>query len=392
MSSDEASSKVTYTEVSSEFEELSDAGSPGVIVYGYDGLPIYLEDLYTTYRDQNLSSGYIVNSDPKEDPKDKSKDGPTDYQADGGNDDEDDDEEEEEHLALADSTAVASPPAYHTTARMSIRSQETMPFPSEAEIPSPPLPVSSPPTASPTYTAPLGYKAAEIRLRAASPLPLPPLPPPPSLLLPLFHHREEIPEADLPPRKRLCLIAPTPRLEVRESSTATAARHPGLGAARTTYYGFVDMVDDAPRRHVPREVGYGITDTWDELVDDLYAHLEDAQDSQAHLSERDDILLEDRQFHHQTVMLIENEARVSQEAWAHAMGCSATVHYELQAYRAHTQIHDLRISSQETSTTTLINKILSLQTQLIATLGRIDTLKAREPAHADDPEDVDSCT
>ncbi|GKD60905.1 hypothetical protein Tco_1298414, partial [Tanacetum coccineum] len=100
------------------------------------------------------------------------------------------------------------------------------------------------------------------------------------------------------------------------------------------------MVDDAPRRHVPKEVGYGITDTWDELVDaiqegapttlegvnarvtelaetherdtqDLYAHLEDAQDSRARLSGRVDILLEDRQFHQQTVMLIEDEARVS---------------------------------------------------------------------------------
>nr|GEX51712.1 hypothetical protein [Tanacetum cinerariifolium] len=46
-----------------------------------------------------------------------------------------------------------------------------------------------------------------------------------------------------------------------------ATKQPGLGATRTTDYGFVDMVDDASRRHVPREVGYGITNTWDELVD-----------------------------------------------------------------------------------------------------------------------------
>ncbi|GJV53541.1 hypothetical protein Tco_1449282 [Tanacetum coccineum] len=104
--------------------------------------------------------------------------------------------------------------------------------------------------------------------------------------------------------------------------TAAAARQPGLGAASPTDYGFVDMVDDAPRHHVPRAVGYGITDTWDELVDaiqegalttlkgvnarvtklaktherdtqDLYAHLEDAQDSRAHLSGRVDMLLKD---------------------------------------------------------------------------------------------------
>ncbi|GKB35738.1 hypothetical protein Tco_0880680 [Tanacetum coccineum] len=116
---------------------------------------------------------------------------------------------------------------------------------------------------------------------------------------------EDIPEAGIPPRKRLCLTAPIPRFEVRESLAAAAARQPSLEAACTTDYGFVDMMDDAPRHHVPREVGCGISDTWDELVDsiqegapttlegvnarvtklvetherdtqDLYAHLEDA--------------------------------------------------------------------------------------------------------------------
>ncbi|GKA55305.1 hypothetical protein Tco_0754254 [Tanacetum coccineum] len=41
------------------------------------------------------------------------------------------------------------------------------------------------------------------------------------------------------------------------------------------------------------------------------------------------------------------------KAWAQAMGDSKTVHYELQAYRAHTRIQDLRISLQETLTWTL---------------------------------------
>ncbi|GKG25040.1 hypothetical protein Tco_0395668, partial [Tanacetum coccineum] len=42
-------------------------------------------------------------------------------------------------------------------------------------------------------------------------------------------------------------------------------------------------------------------------------------------------------------MLMEDEALVSREAWAQAMGYSAAVHYELQAYRAHTHMQDLRI-------------------------------------------------
>ncbi|GKE66575.1 hypothetical protein Tco_1520736, partial [Tanacetum coccineum] len=51
---------------------------------------------------------------------------------------------------------------------------------------------------------------------------------PPLLPIPLpapsTSRRADIPEADTPPRKRLLLTAPTPRVEVGESSTAAAAR------------------------------------------------------------------------------------------------------------------------------------------------------------------------
>ncbi|GKC82940.1 hypothetical protein Tco_1138657, partial [Tanacetum coccineum] len=328
-----------------------------------------------------LSPGYIVDSNPK----DESKDGPTNYPADGGDDDDDSSrdhtneeeessekvEEEEKHLASTESTAISLAVGHVPSA------EETEPFETDESTATPP-PLAYH-TTSPTYgQAPLGYRAAGMRATSPPtyhPLPLtsPPLPPPSSPLLPPVDSRKEVPKADLPPRKRLCLTAPIPRFKVGESSTVAATRQPGLWAARTNDYGFVDMVDDATRRHVPREVGYGITDTWDELVDaiqegapttlkrvnarvtelaetherdiqDFYDHLEDAQDSRARLSNRVDILLEDRQFHQQTFMLMEDDALVSQEAWAQAMGCSAAVHYGLQAYRAHTQTQDLRIS------------------------------------------------
>ncbi|GJU64404.1 hypothetical protein Tco_1246239 [Tanacetum coccineum] len=68
------------------------------------------------------------------------------------------------------------------------------------QIPSPPLPVSSPPLPLPspltTSTidagAPLGYRAAGIRMRAASP----------PLLLPSTSHRTDILEAKMPPQNR----------------------------------------------------------------------------------------------------------------------------------------------------------------------------------------------
>ncbi|GKG46402.1 hypothetical protein Tco_0501248, partial [Tanacetum coccineum] len=39
--SDSEDSTVTYIEVSSPFEDLSDIGSPGVVVYRYDELPMH---------------------------------------------------------------------------------------------------------------------------------------------------------------------------------------------------------------------------------------------------------------------------------------------------------------------------------------------------------------
>nr|GFB21958.1 hypothetical protein [Tanacetum cinerariifolium] len=53
----------------------------------------------------------------------------------------------------------------------------------------------------------------------------------------------------VPSEERLHFASPTPSQEVRESSAAGAAR-----------------VDVAPRRSMSKELGYGITDTWDELV------------------------------------------------------------------------------------------------------------------------------
>ncbi|GJY42822.1 putative reverse transcriptase domain-containing protein [Tanacetum coccineum] len=162
------------------------------------------------------------------------------------------------------------------------------------QIPSPPLPlilsplpVSSPPPASPTY--PLGYIAALIRMRAKAPYtshsppphiilshtradtppsgtpPLLPIPLPtslPYLLLPFADHGADRPEVCLPPRKRLC-FAFGPRYEVGENSSAAAARPTGGFKAD---YGFVAIMDREIRRDLEIDVGYGITDTWEEMM------------------------------------------------------------------------------------------------------------------------------
>ncbi|GJW67645.1 hypothetical protein Tco_0122069 [Tanacetum coccineum] len=256
--SDSEDSTVTYTAVSSPFEDGSDIGSPGV-----DGPPIMPEDpyayimaayqvppspdyipgpeepqspppldfvpepMYPEYipqedeilpaEEQPLpaaasptadSPGYVPESDPEEEPEEDDEDpeeDPADYPADRDDDDDDDDdeEEEEEHPAPADSV----PPVHRMTARISIQDE---------------------------------------------------------------------PSISLPPReeKRVRFASPTPGHEVRESSAAGAARQDRpvvaredpYSVARGDLYGFVDMVDVALGHPMSKELNYGITDTWDDLV------------------------------------------------------------------------------------------------------------------------------
>nr|GFC97584.1 hypothetical protein [Tanacetum cinerariifolium] len=85
---------------------------------------------------------------------------------------------------------------------------------------------------------------------------------------PSAEETEDRPEVTLPPRKRLD-IALGPRYEVGESSSAAAARPAGGFRAD---YGFVAAVDREIMRDPEREVGYGITDSWDEIVETLQEH------------------------------------------------------------------------------------------------------------------------
>nr|GFC01158.1 hypothetical protein [Tanacetum cinerariifolium] len=70
---------------------------------------------------------------------------------------------------------------------------------------------------------------------------------PPLLHIPLpvpsTSRRAEIPEADMPPQKRLLLTAPRPGCEVGESFTAAAARQPGPTMARNVNCSFVDTIE-----------------------------------------------------------------------------------------------------------------------------------------------------
>nr|GEW24100.1 hypothetical protein [Tanacetum cinerariifolium] len=277
------------------------------------------------------SLDHVPYFDPEEDPEDDPEDDQADYPTDGGDgndepfdDDDDDDtdekdpeeepfeeddEEGEEHPASADSLAVpivdlvlsagetealeadesthapGSPisiPLSQTRlrrARKSIRPEPPMLASMKACIarhaallsppllvPSLPLPFPSPLTTSPTDTgAPLGYKAAGIRMRA---------------LLPSTSCRIDIPKRPTESNLRRCRV---------------------------------------------EQAGYGITNTWDEIVDKM---IEIALNTLKGVNERVtelDTTVRDRPDHHRTAMLMDREAMYSHKPWAFFIDRSSTI-------------------------------------------------------------------
>ncbi|GJZ53307.1 hypothetical protein Tco_0608192 [Tanacetum coccineum] len=359
------------------------------------------------------SPDYVPKSDPEADPEEDDdedpEEDPVDYPADEGDDDDeedelleddedddevdieaDDDEEEEEHPTPADSAVVALPaadqalsaeetepfetdefvatppphPAYRVTARISIPAPIPTPIPSPPlpPIPSPSLPVSpllpvsSPvPVLSPSPLAspirPLGYRAAMIRLRveAASTSHSLPLPPP----IILSHTRPTTLSSGTPP---LHLLSTDRREDKPESSSAAARPVGGLRAD----YGFVATIDREIRRDLERDVGYGITDSWDEIVetlqgapvsidtelgrhmtafetrvrqdmDEIYTRLDDEQSGRQLLAGRLNMLFRDRCAYARTARLMETEARMSREAWGRSMDASDLARAEVMS-------------------------------------------------------------
>nr|GEX97572.1 hypothetical protein [Tanacetum cinerariifolium] len=473
--SDLDESGVTYIDISSPFEKLSDIGSPRADDHEHLILPEMLEDPYVEvalqtppspdyipgpeepeqappspdyvpgpdHADDEIvaedqpyaedaspiaqSPEYVLESNFEAHPEDDDDEGPeedpVDYPTDGGDDgddkeessedDEDDDmdieaDEEEEDLAPSDSVVVAptaadqapsaeetepfetdefaaTPPphlTYRMTARISIPAPVPMPAWSDSEvvrllaissppasplslwssplpqIPFPPLPpILSPPSPvlspapPPSPIRSLGYRAAMIRLRdeAASTSS-------PPLQLPSASRREDRPEVTLPLQKKLS-IALRPRYEVGESSYAAATRPAGGFRAD---YGFVATVDREIMHDPEREVGYGITDSWDEIVetlqgapvstdtelggyvrefetrvrqdtDEIYMRLDDEQTERQLLAGRLNMLFRDRRAHAYIRHLMETEARMSREAWVRATDASDFVYGEVMS-------------------------------------------------------------
>nr|GEW20121.1 hypothetical protein [Tanacetum cinerariifolium] len=399
-----ASSAVTYTSVYTDSklgrvfwgadEELSDRGSPRVIVYGYDGLPMLLvalpspdyipgpkepqippapqdkdehepmsiqphdldfvpEPIYPEYislEDEHIllaeeqplppvvsptaeSPGYVVESDLEEDPEE--------YE----DDEIEEEEEEQEHLAPADSVVVIPtdelvtppegtwpiipPPSIDTAttgARITVRLKDAIYFPPKAEVQR--LLAMPTPSASPLASlSPPSVVERLDRCTATTALPSPPLPPP-LHMPPPFDYMDDIPETKMPPHKD------------------AEARRWGIGEVgygiRDTWIDPVETVPEISPMTV-REVNTRVTklaELHEHDTQDLYALLEDAQDSRTRISQRVamdsqriDLLMEDMIAHQETIQIVEDEAYAARQAWAHSIGLSQAVHSELQTHQ-----------------------------------------------------------
>nr|GFB91881.1 hypothetical protein [Tanacetum cinerariifolium] len=144
------------------------------------------------------------------------------------------------------------------------------------------------------------------------------------------------------------------------------------------------QIPSPPLPTSPQDIGYGIRDTWldprdvaeeEELTtlegvntrvtelaavqeqdtQDIYGVIEDTQGRQMEIFQRVKALVDDSQYHYETGRLVDQEAIVSREAWAHSTRLSSAGH-------------------------------------LATALGEIQGLQAREQARAGTPEGGGSST
>ncbi|GKB87159.1 hypothetical protein Tco_0959431 [Tanacetum coccineum] len=236
-----------------------------------------------------------------------------------------------------------------------------------------PLPMLSPLLPSsgcPTQIQTLMISSTQALIDAVTAaLPSPPLLPlPPSLYIPPpVDRRDDILESEQPSRKRLCLSTLGSRYEIGESSTARPTRDRGVDYGDT----WVDPAEAVPEIApiTMREVNTKVTklaELHEHDTQDLYALLEDAQDSRCRISQRvdmdsqrEDLLMGNRMTLQETVWMVEEEAYASREAWAHSIGLSQATHQELQTHRDHVYTYETHLQAHQTQ--------LQLQGTLIQT-------------------------
>nr|GFA48391.1 hypothetical protein [Tanacetum cinerariifolium] len=321
----------------------------------------------------------------KDDDDEDPEEDPVDYLANGGDDDDDEEEsseddddddmdieadEEEEHPAPADSVVVAS-----TAADQALSAEETEPFETDESAATPPP--------HPAYRM-----TARISIPALVPMP---------------------PWTDSEIVRLLAISSPP-----ASPLSPCPIRSLGYRAA---------MIRLEIMRDPEREIGYGITDSCDEIVetlqgapvsidtelggymrefetrvrqdtDKIYMRLDDEQTERQLLVGRLNMLFRDRRAHAYTRHLMETEARMSQEAWVRATDASDLVRGEVMSLRTTVlgQMSEIKeLQAADRSRKTVISELLridhrrsteitelrtALQGQVTALQGQVTALQA----------------
>nr|GFB12416.1 hypothetical protein [Tanacetum cinerariifolium] len=185
-------------------------------------------------------------------------------------------------------------------------------------------------------------------------------------------------------------------------------------------------------RDPEREVGYEITDSWDEIVetlqgapvstdtelggyvrefetrvrhdtDEIYMRLDDEQTERQLLAGRLNMLFKDRRAHAYTRHLMETEARMSREVWVRATDASDLVHGEVMSLRTTvlgqmSEIRELQVTDHRRQTvisellridhkrsteiselwTALQGHVTTLQGQVTALQAQVTTLQGQQ--------------
>nr|GFA15260.1 putative reverse transcriptase domain-containing protein [Tanacetum cinerariifolium] len=342
--SDSDESGVTYTDISSPFEELSDIGSTRANDHEHFELPEMLEDPYVEVALQappspdyipgpeepeqappspNYVSGpehadneivvedqpyaedaspnaqspeYVPESDfeahPEDDDHEDPEEDPVDYLADGGDDDDDeegsskdDEDEEDDDMDIEADEEEEEHPAPVDSVVVASTATDQAPSTEGTE------PFETDESAATPPPHPAYHMIARISIPALVPMPA----------------WEDRPKVTLPPQKRLGIDL-GPRYEVGETSSAAAARPAGV-STDTELGGYMREFETRVRQD----------------TDEIYMRLDDEQSERQLLAGRLNMLFRDRRAYTYTRHLMETEARMSREAWVRLTDASDLV-------------------------------------------------------------------
>nr|GEU73194.1 putative reverse transcriptase domain-containing protein [Tanacetum cinerariifolium] len=198
-----------------------------------------------------------------------------------------------------------------------------------------------------------------------------------------------VPEPEYPeyiPPKNEVFPAEEQPLPVAASPTTDSPGYiPEPIEGRRTDYGFVDSVEAEIKQRIAEDIGYSIKDTWIDLRDvaeeEALTTLEgvNTRGRQTEIFQRVEALVDDSQYHYETGRLVDQEAIVSREAWAHSIGLSsAKMAQKRAALRRTTRLNPGATSNPNPAPSTTTTTVTNAQLQAMIDQGVNAALAARD--------------